>query len=102
MRQPGLIDDPDRAAIGLKPDRAGGFSIDQHGEPSKASVLTCLVTRQKRRRGVVDTYKIYRESVDGLPQFGPEPDANPRNFWPGARRREDHASPRRTGGRARF
>jgi len=26
---------------------------------------------------VVDTYKIYRESVDGLPQFGPEPDANP-------------------------
>ena len=33
--------------------------------------------RQKRLRGLVDTYKIYRESVDGLPQFGPEPDANP-------------------------
>ena len=33
--------------------------------------------RQKRRRGVVDTYEIYRESADGLPQFGPEPDANP-------------------------
>jgi hypothetical protein len=30
MRQLGLIDDPDRAAVGLEPDRAGGFSINLH------------------------------------------------------------------------
>jgi hypothetical protein len=36
---------------------------------------------------VVDTYEIYRESVDGLPQFRPEPDPKSYGtFWPGARR----------------
>src|SRR3954452_7284149 len=44
---------------------------------SSAPVLTCFETRQKSRRDLGDTYEIYRESVDGLPQFGPEADANP-------------------------
>src|SRR5215468_11647706 len=73
------------------------------GQPSFVLVLSCFEIRQKRRRGVVDTYKIYRESVDGLPQFWPEPVANPTElFGPRARRREDHASPYCAGGRARF
>src|SRR5258708_14626125 len=46
-----------------------------------AAVLRCFRMRQKRRRGVVDICKIYRESVDDLPQFRPEQDANPRELF---------------------